>query len=284
MEFCWNARPLATSTLTATQRRRKRQHASKITVNNVQERFCYLQQYQVLVCREHATGIQNVDAHLRDQHGVARKERKAIVDHCRRWRIAAPHDVELPPPLGPPIEELGEPLDVLQCRISSECGFCTANQSRMQKHCNNVHQASWSSKDATLCERVKAQTFFRAGGLQRYFVVKAAAAAAAAAADDDDEGANVVRARLADWELAKRAQEEKAQVMDAHVAKTDKTGWFKRTGWLEHFADRNLMHLAHQIRLPDRGEEKLRRAAKLTELLVERSVKGLSQGANETQP
>ena len=71
--------------------------------------------------------------------------------------------------------------------------------------------------------------------------------------------------------------------MDAQVAKTDKTGWFKRTGWLEHFANRNLMHLAHQTRLPDRGEEKLRRAAKRTELLVERSVKGLSTLARETR-
>jgi hypothetical protein len=32
------------------------------------------------------------------------------------------------------------------------------------------------------------------------------------------------------------------------------------------------MHLAHQIRLPDRREVKLRRAAKLTELLVEEPV------------
>jgi hypothetical protein len=32
------------------------------------------------------------------------------------------------------------------------------------------------------------------------------------------------------------------------------------------------VHLAHQIRLPNRGEVKLRRAAKLTELLVEELV------------
>ncbi|KAJ8118474.1 hypothetical protein OPT61_g566 [Boeremia exigua] len=43
------------------------------------------------------------------------------------------------------------------------------------------------------------------------------------------------------------------------------------------------MHLAHQTRLPNQGEEKLRRAAKLTELLVERSVKGLSTLARETR-
>jgi hypothetical protein len=64
--------------------------------------------------------------------------------------------------------------------------------------------------------------------------------------------------------------------MDAHVAKTDRMGWFKRTGWLEHLANRNLMHHAHQIWLPDQGEVKLRCAAKLTELLLERSIIGLS--------
>jgi hypothetical protein len=71
--------------------------------------------------------------------------------------------------------------------------------------------------------------------------------------------------------------------MDAQVAKTDKTGWFKQTGWLEHFANQNLMHLTHQTWLPDQGEAKLRRAAKLTELLVEKSIKGLSTLARETR-
>jgi hypothetical protein len=35
------------------------------------------------------------------------------------------------------------------------------------------------------------------------------------------------------------------------------------------------MHLAHHTRLPDRDKVKLRRAAKLVELLVDRIVKGL---------
>lgn len=83
--------------------------------------------------------------------------------------------------------------------------------------------------------------------------------------------------------MTKHAHDNHAQVMDAQVAKTDRTGWFKWTGWLEHFADRNLIHLTHQTRLPDRSEAKLRRAAKLTELLVERSVKGLSTLARETR-
>ncbi|KAF1922143.1 uncharacterized protein M421DRAFT_10805 [Didymella exigua CBS 183.55] len=46
------------------------------------------------------------------------------------------------------------------------------------------------------------------------------------------------------------------QLMDAAVAKTDQTGWFKQTGWPEHFAGRNLAHLAHQAQLPNRGERR----------------------------
>ena len=125
------------------------------------------------------------------------------------------------------------------------------------------------------------QTFFQKSALRRYFLVNAR--------DNNNdpsiprEVVDVVKERLAEWQRTQHAHEERAQVIDAHVAKTDKTGWFKRTGWLEHFANRNLMHLAHQTRLPDRGEVKLRRAAKLTELLVERSVKGLSTLARETR-
>ncbi|KAH8701434.1 hypothetical protein GQ44DRAFT_717593 [Phaeosphaeriaceae sp. PMI808] len=70
--------------------------------------------------------------------------------------------------------------------------------------------------------------------------------------------------------------------MDAEVAKTDRTGWYNRTDWPEHLAKRNLVHLAHQIRVPDRDEVKLQRVQKLVELLIERSVAGLSTLARET--
>ncbi|KAF2624455.1 P-loop containing nucleoside triphosphate hydrolase protein [Macroventuria anomochaeta] len=70
-------------------------------------------------------------------------------------------------------------------------------------------------------------------------------------------------------------KEQRLQVMDTAVAKTDRTGWFKRTGWLEHLAGCHLAHLAHQTRLPNRSEVKLQLAAELVEKLVERSVQGL---------
>jgi hypothetical protein len=54
--------------------------------------------------------------------------------------------------------------------------------------------------------------------------------------------------------------EEEMYVME-EAAKTDKTGWFKRAGWLEFFKDRNLVYLGYQARLPNRNEAKLKTAA-----------------------
>jgi hypothetical protein len=242
-----------------------------VTLENVQEQLLYLDRHLVLVCKEHCTGVQNVDVHLRSQHAaVSSAERKAVVDYCHRWSVTALQDIELPPPLSAPIKELGEPQDAFHCQHNGRCSlsFVTVSKDMLQKHCKKAHRQVWKGDTSTLYKRVKVQTFFRTGGLQRYFVVRAADSGNAPAVSR--EVADVVNERLAEWQLTQRAHEERAQVMDAQVAKTDKTGWFKRTGWLEYFANRNLMHLAHQTRLPDRGE------VKLTELLVERSVKGLS--------
>jgi hypothetical protein len=145
-----------------------------------------------------------------------------------------------------------------------------------------VHERAWKSDDATLYRKVKAQTFFWAGGLQRYFLVHAANGSSNST-PSVSVMADTVKSRLAEWAVTKQAHEEKAQIMDRQVAKTDKTGWFKRTGWLEHLAGRNLAHLAHQTRLPDRDEVKLQPAARLVELLVERSVAGLSTLPRETR-
>ena len=69
----------------------------------------------------------------------------------------------------------------------------------------------------------------------------------------------------------------------APTARIDKTGWFKRTGWLALLEGRNLAHLGHQTRLPDRNEARLQQAAKLTEELIERCVRGLATLPGETR-
>lgn len=65
--------------------------------------------------------------------------------------------------------------------------------------------------------------------------------------------------------------EQELQTLE-EAAKTDNTGWSKRTGWSEFFKDRNLSHLVYQLctRL------KIKLAAELTGLLIERCVRGLT--------
>jgi hypothetical protein len=67
------------------------------------------------------------------------------------------------------------------------------------------------------------QTFFQRRGLRRYFIVNAG--------DDNNsdlyvprEVADVVKGRLAEWQQTQHAHEERAQVIDAYIAKTNKTG------------------------------------------------------------
>jgi hypothetical protein len=91
---------------------------------------------------------------------------------------------------------------------------------------------------------------------------------------------NTVDQRLAEFKSTQEIIEKELQVLD-EAAKTDKTGWYRRTGWMEFFKDRNLSHLAYQLRMPDRHEPKLKLAAELTELLIKRCVKGLSSLPHE---
>lgn len=107
--------------------------------------------------------------------------------------------------------------------------------------------------------------------MQKYFVVEI---------DNvrNTKNANVevaVQEELAAYSLTQQQIQEELQILEA-AAKTDKTGWIKRTGWLEFFKGRNLKHLVHQARAPDRGKDKMKFAAELTERLVERSVRGLA--------
>jgi hypothetical protein len=85
--------------------------------------------------------------------------------------------------------------------------------------------------------------------------------------------ATVVREHLANWKVTIQVEEQKLQEMDAETVRTDKTGWFKCTGWLEHLAKRNRVHLAHQVRLPDHNQANLQLAAKLVEQLMEQASK-----------
>jgi len=141
----------------------------------------------------------------------------------------------------------------------------------MRKHCKKNHQQAWVGEKSLLYKTVKVQSFFRTRGLQKYFVVNLVDAKI----NKNARVENIVSRLLAECKSTQQEVKEELQTLE-EAAKIDKTGWFKRTGWLEFFKDRNLVHLAHQARAPDRSEHKLKLAAQLAEGLIERSVKGLA--------
>ncbi|KAL1640484.1 hypothetical protein SLS61_010254, partial [Didymella pomorum] len=191
-----------------------------------------------------------------------------IVEHFSSFATVSPAKIELPDEPAQPTDELGEPLDGLQCET---CSFITVNKDAMRMHCKKTHQQAWVGEKSLLYKTMKVQSFFRTGGLQKYFTVNLVDAGNT----ENDEVENTVQAQLAEYRSTQQEIEEGLQTLEA-AAKIDKTGWFKRTGWLEFLKDRNLAHLAHQARAPDHNERKLKLVAQLTEGLVERSVKGLA--------
>jgi superfamily II DNA helicase RecQ len=282
MEFCWDARPAAGSR--KTERKKIRSNRGTLTADTADNCFCLLRRYGVFVCREHATGVRNLDAHLRDYHAVPATERRAIVEKYSGFQIKGADEIPLPLPMGRPIEELGKPLDGFQC-AEDGCDYITTNKDVLRKHCKKQHGLQWTKESGDLYTEVKVQTFFRTGGLQRYFIVNDREDAGAGRLLNNNPGDVKVEvdALLGEWKKTEVKHEKKMQVMDADVAKTDRTGWFSRTGWLQHLAKCNRMHLAHAIKLPNRNEPKLKRAARIVELLIERSVAGLSTLARETR-
>jgi len=131
------------------------------------------------------------------------------------------------------------------------------------------------------------QTFFTSKGHQRWFIVNNGNN------DDEDEssveetdagdGENEAAIILSQWKAQRLEHEKELEKADEKIAKTDHTGWFKRTGWPEHLAGRNLKYLAYASRVPDRDERQLQQAGKIVDIAIEKSVAGLSTLHPETR-
>ena len=199
-----------------------------------------------------------------------------------RLKLQAPRNVRLPPPLGPPFPILGEPLDAFVCD-EEECGYISISRPVIAQHYNTKHGWHSSKDDREHWIPAKAQTFFKAGGFQRYFTVLPSAAEPAVlrapAAVHDTEVTTI----LSEYEEAKAKRKRGFKTADSPIAKTDRTGWFNHNGWPEHLARRNLGHLSCASRMPDHREHALQQAAKVVELAIEQSVAGLSTLAQETR-
>ncbi|KAK5005025.1 hypothetical protein LTR28_008209, partial [Elasticomyces elasticus] len=229
----------------------------------------------------HGYALQNINRHLEKHHSIAAKERKAIVRKYAQYPLLEPSHVPLPLPLGPRLEVLGEPIDAFLCE-EEKCGFVSVNRSVIGQHCNKKHDWESTKENRESWSKVKVQTFFATGGLQRYFTVHVAPDQAADPLVSVEDDADVTRI-LDECRRAKEEHDREMEKADEMVARTDRTGWFNRTGWPEHLARRNLVHLSHASRMPDRGERLLHQAVKIVDLVIEKSVAGLSSLAIETR-
>ncbi|KAH6625935.1 hypothetical protein C7974DRAFT_473178 [Boeremia exigua] len=222
----------------------------------------FLEDFSVIVCKQHCTAVVSLDAHLCKHHAASAALRRQILERFSQFKTVALSAIELLDEPAQPLDELGEPLDGAQCKT---CSWITVNKDEMRRHCKKKHQQAWVGEKSLLYDIVIVQSFFCTGGLQKYFIVKAGAVENRQNSDLNQ----VVEEQLNAWRQVRNQLEEDIQVM-GNAAKTDKTGWFKRTGWLEFLKGRNLVYLAHQARLPDRNEVKLQAAAQLTEQLIEK--------------
>jgi hypothetical protein len=65
----------------------------------------------VLVCRQHRTGIVNLDRHLREQHGTPITVRRPVIEHFAQFSAIKLSAVKLLEQPAAQIQELGAPLD-----------------------------------------------------------------------------------------------------------------------------------------------------------------------------
>jgi hypothetical protein len=95
----------------ATARRRQKTQpppqAEKLSLENCDNTLCFLEDFKVLVCKQHCTAVVNLNTHLREQHATPAKLRERIIEHFSKYDVAEPKDAKLPEQPADPIEELG---------------------------------------------------------------------------------------------------------------------------------------------------------------------------------
>lgn len=141
---------------------------SRVSLSNCADIFCFLEDFGVFVCRQHHTAVISLDRHMSKYHKVQTSTRREVVDCSSRLKPVDPGKIKLPEEPVQAIEQLGKPLAGLQCRT---CRFITINKDEMRRHCKKHHQLAWVGDESQLYSMVKVQSFFRTGGLQRYFKV-----------------------------------------------------------------------------------------------------------------
>jgi len=103
----------------------------------------YEARYQVLICKEHGYTLQGLSTHLRDQHYMPAKARKATVKKYRSYKLVDPKGIPLPPLFEPPFEALAAPTEAFMYK-KEECSVIKQESQR----CGAALQPSaWAAFD-----------------------------------------------------------------------------------------------------------------------------------------
>jgi superfamily II DNA helicase RecQ len=239
------------------------------------ETFKYLEEHKLIVCREHGYALRNLDRHLVDYHVYPRSIRKTISRLFNGVAFVFPEDAPLPKAYGPPIEHIAPPRVGFLCD-ETECGFISISRTRTAQHCNG-HGWRSSHDEKEHWTRVWVQSFCSKSGKQRWFVVRVEGKETTADAEPIPDDVLAKKKAMLEG-FGKRRAERKLQIeiIDAEIAQTDQTGWWKRTDWVTHLGESNLRHLAHAARLPDKDEPWLKVVADSVDEMIEECVKGLA--------
>jgi hypothetical protein len=82
MELAWDSYPLTpqerVNTTSSSAQRCKR--GLQVSLNNCNKVLCFLQEFSVLVCKEHHTAVVNLNTHLLQHHSVPAATQKQVVE------------------------------------------------------------------------------------------------------------------------------------------------------------------------------------------------------------
>lgn len=275
----------------------------------------YNEQYRILICTVHGYAVSSLETHLRNEHRDLSLERRRRIITAHVDDICAPPDsVRLPPRHIPPVEGLTAPIPAFSC-AGPHCSVVSSHVKGIEQHARNSHQWKKTEEQPVFWSFVFAQTFFVSGGLRKYFVVRVGPDTPSIATPTTgpssirsareihgghtasssglrtpvidpvhNPSSQAIVQRMREKRLVLNASHEaKMERLDAHMLKQDRTGWYNRTKWQDHFRDRNLVYLAWASRMPEKNEPVLHEILKAFDTLAIQSAEGINTLDHESR-
>jgi hypothetical protein len=268
----------------------------------------YYPDYQALVCCKHGYAIQNLATHLNEEHKELEqpKRRKLIDWYANNNVVLRPaKQVEKPSSYSHPLKGLTL-WDGFECLT---CSQLSTSKKWMQNHNRNRHGWFWSKAYPEPYSKVKLQTFFK-GNLRKYWKVltqeeenelgegegEGEGEEASYSNHDGNSNSNSDNGRNYDavyspkvlskkalmeeikeqWTYDRQTQEALQKVLAEGILKHETTNWLKRTGWPDHFQDKDLDGIYASSKMPCPEDSELQRLVDIVDnLFFDRCMKSI---------